>query len=83
MSKNHPKSPPASLFSGAMSATLRESLPRGVAPHAFPEQCRPITKLKELGANPFRSNVGHPHVELPNFASNNTGKAIWQEQSLT
>ena len=83
MSKNHLKSPPAPSFSGALSATLQEPLQKPCASCAFPEHCRPIKKVKTLTDNLFRTIVGHPHVESPNFAAINNGKGIWQEQSLT
>lgn len=83
MSKNHLKLQPALYFSGAMSATLQNLMQESPSPSAFSEQTRPIIKLKQLADSLFRSIVGHTDVESPNFASNNTGKAIWQEQSLT
>lgn len=83
MSKNHLKSPPAPSFSGALSATLQNHLQKSCAASAFPEHARPFIKIKALTDNLFRSIVGHPYVESPNFAANNNGKGIWQEQSLT
>ena len=82
MSKNHLKMPPALLFSGALSAT-RHKLSSGTpVRHAFPEYCRPFTKVNLLAANLFRSIVGHVNVESPTFALYNKGKERWQEQSL-
>ena len=83
MSKNHLKSPPAPSFSGAWSATLQDHLQKSCAECAFPEHCRPLTRANTLTNNLFRSIVGRPHVESPNFVAINNGKGIWQEQSLT
>ena len=83
MSKNHLKTSPELHFSGALSASLQKGWHQSAIAHPFPEHCRPIAKTIMLRANPFRSIVGHLYVESPNFASNITGKAIWQEQSLT
>lgn len=83
MSKNHLKSPTAPSFSGALSATLQDHLQKSCAACAFPEHARPLTRVNILTDNLFRTIVGHPHVESPNFASINNGKGIWQEQSLT
>lgn len=83
MSKNHLKSPPVLYFSGALSATLQELLQKSCTARAFPEHARPIAKVNTLTDNLFRSIVGQPHVESPNFAAINNGKGIWQEQSLT
>ena len=83
MSKNHLKSPPVLNFSGALSATLQNCLQKPCAACAFPEHARPLPKGNTLTDNLFRTIVGHPHVESPNFAAINNGKGIWQEQSLT
>ena len=83
MSKNHLKSPPALSFSGALSATLQDHLQKSCVECAFPEHARPLPRANILTDNLFRTIVGHPHVESPNFAAINNGKGIWQEQSLT
>ncbi len=83
MSKNHLKTPPELQFSGALSASQQKVWRQSAITHLFPEHCRPLIEYIRLRDNPFRTIVGHLYVGSPNFASNKTGKVIWQEQSLT
>lgn len=83
MSKKRPKSPPRLYFSGALSATLTKRHSRDLLSLLFPEHCRPMPKPNMLLPNVFRSIVGQQNVKSPNFASNQRGKVLWQEQSLT
>ena len=78
MSKNHLKTPPELLFSGALSASQQKGWRQSAITHLFPEHCRPLLESIRLRANPFRTIVGHQYVESPIFASNKTGKVIWQ-----
>lgn len=81
MSKKQQKSPPQLYFSGAMSATLRKRLSQNLFSPRIPEQCRPLSNHNRLQYNAFRSIVGQQDVKSPNFATNETGKVLWQEQS--
>lgn len=82
MSKKHLKMSTVLSFSGTLSATLQKLLHYAIILYVFPEHCRPFGKGKSLNTNAFRSIVGHLYVKSSIFALNQTGKVVWQEQSL-